>query len=85
MDQMVQQYEDLPPILTPLQAAQLLQIGRTRGYQLCHVKGFPAVRIGKTFRIPRDRLIAWINAGGLDQEAPPPMPRRRQAPHQAID
>jgi excisionase family DNA binding protein len=53
MNRVIHQYDELPSVLTPAQVAELLQIGRTRAYQLCHVEGFPAVRIGKTFRIPR--------------------------------
>jgi len=47
-------------ILTVPEAAGLLQIGRDQAYNLCHVDGFPAVRIGKHIRIPRDQLMEWI-------------------------
>lgn len=49
-------------ILTVKQAAQLLQLSEDLVYNMCHRKDFPAVRIGRTIRIPRDLLMDWVNA-----------------------
>jgi excisionase family DNA binding protein len=61
----IQNEAELPIVLTPKQMAELLQIGKTRAYELCHVRGFPAKRIGKTFRIPRNALLEWLNTHDL--------------------
>lgn len=57
-------------ILTVKQAAQLLQLSEDTVYPLTHRADFPAVRIGRTIRIPRALLLAWMedqarkNSGG---------------------
>jgi excisionase family DNA binding protein len=51
---------ELPPVLTPAQAAKVLQIGRNQVYELCHQRQIPHVRIGQRIRIPRDALLAWL-------------------------
>jgi excisionase family DNA binding protein len=61
--------DEWPVILTPVQMASVLQIGRTRAYELCHMKGFPTRRIGKTFRIPKVALLEWLDAHGKDDLA----------------
>jgi excisionase family DNA binding protein len=58
-----------PVILTPKQVAEILQIGRTRAYELCHQRGFPARRIGKTFRIPKMALLEWLDTHETDNHA----------------
>jgi excisionase family DNA binding protein len=74
---MADMLDDLPQILTPVEVATFLRIGRSRAYQLCHVQGFPAIRLGKTFRIPKAKLMAWLEAGGLERAEPTPRLRRR--------
>lgn len=37
-----------------------LDIGETTAYELVNTDGFPAVRIGKRYVIPRVELDAWI-------------------------
>jgi len=43
------------------EAAKLSGIGRNHLYDLCHTKGFTALRIGKSFRIHRERFIQWVD------------------------
>ena len=55
-------------LLTVPQLAKQLQIGRDTAYSLCHVKDFPAVRIGRTIRINSESLQKWLdkqNGGNL--------------------
>jgi excisionase family DNA binding protein len=56
-----------PMLLTVSQAAELLQLGRDTMYQLTHVDGFPAIRLGRAVRINRAALQAWLdqNNGGI--------------------
>lgn len=55
---------DLPPALTVHQAAEVLNIGINKMYDLTRRKGFPAIRDGWKIRIPRDALFRW-----MEQEA----------------
>jgi len=62
--------DDIPALLTVLEAAAILRIGRTTAYQLAHeyrrtngVSGLPVVRVGKQLRVPRDRLRHLIDSG----------------------
>lgn len=47
-------------ILTVQEAAEMLKLSSRTVYNLVHVDGFPAVRIGKSLRIPRDLLMRWV-------------------------
>ena len=60
-------FDDLPPLLTVDQAAKVLQIGRSKAYELTVEyertggrSGLPFVWIGNQKRIPRDELVAYI-------------------------
>lgn len=41
--------------------AEILGVGRTTAYELCRRPGFPAIKIGKQIRIPREALMYWID------------------------
>lgn len=67
--------DDAPPFLTVEQAGKLLQLGRSKAYELTvewdrsgGKSGIPFVRFGSQKRIPRDALVRWIE----DQLGPPP-------------
>jgi len=60
-------FDDLPPLLTVEQAAKVLQIGRSKAYELTVEyertggrSGLPFVWIGNQKRIPLDELVAYI-------------------------
>lgn len=60
--------DDLPPFLTVDQAAKLLQLGRSKTYELtvefdCSAgrSGLPFVWLGKQKRIPRTALIRFMD------------------------
>lgn len=50
---------DTQILLRPEAAAQLLSLSRARIYELCRDGTLPVVRIGRSVRVPRDRLEAW--------------------------
>lgn len=54
--------EDLPLLLTVDEAAHLLRIGRNGAYAAVANGSIPAVRIGRTIRIPRDALAGFLGA-----------------------
>ncbi|MBM7872247.1 excisionase family DNA binding protein [Clostridium pascui] len=52
-------------ILSVMEVANFLSISRPKAYQLVNTKGFPSFRIGKTIRIYKAKLIAWIEENTL--------------------
>ena len=55
-------FDDLPLMLSVPEMAGVLEISRTRAYELAREKDFPALTIGARILVPRDKLIAWIDA-----------------------
>lgn len=60
-------FDDLPPLLTVGQAAKVLQIGRSKAYELTveyeatgGAAGLPFIWVGNQKRIPRDQLAAYV-------------------------
>ena len=53
-------YEDLPLFLNAEMVAKVLGVSISSAYELMHEKGFPSVRIGKRFIVPRDDLKRWM-------------------------
>ena len=60
--------DDLPPFLTVEQAAKVLQLGRSKTYELtveldCSAgrSGLPLVWLGKQKRLPRPALIRFMD------------------------
>ena len=58
---MFRKVEELPLVLTPAEISGLLAISRNTAYELLHSKDFPAFRIGKQYRVSRERFVAWLN------------------------
>ena len=61
--------DELPPFLTVEQAGRVLQLGRSTSYALTAewaetggASGLPFVWFGRQKRIPRDALIAYVEA-----------------------
>jgi excisionase family DNA binding protein len=51
-----------PELLHVDEAARLLRIGRTRAYEMTQSGEMPGlVRIGRSVRVSRRRLLAWID------------------------
>ena len=57
------QFREAPPPLciTPIEAAQLLSIGRTKMYALLKSGEIPSVRVGRKILIPNSKLEAWLH------------------------
>jgi excisionase family DNA binding protein len=47
-------------LLRPVEAAELIGIGRSKMYELLGTGELPSVRIGGSVRVPLDELRAWI-------------------------
>ena len=41
--------------------AQILQISRSKAYELCHQPDFKVVRLGRTIRISKASFDDWLN------------------------
>jgi excisionase family DNA binding protein len=53
---------ELPDVLTPGQAAQLLQVSEDEIVALAEAGTLPGRRIGRQWRFARPALIAWLSA-----------------------
>ncbi len=58
----------LPPMLTVVQAAEILGIGRTLAYELVRTDKWPTpvLRAGRLIRIPSGPLIALVSTGSAN-------------------
>lgn len=54
---------DLPPVLSVQQVQEFLGISKNIAYSLLHSRALPAIRIGRIFRITRDSLERFLDAG----------------------
>lgn len=48
--------------LTVSEAAALLSMSERTVYDLVHTEAFPALRVGRTIRISRQRLEEWVKS-----------------------
>ena len=53
---------ELPPVLTVDEARRVLRIGRRQLYQAIARHDVPALKLGRSIRIPRSGLEAWLAA-----------------------
>ncbi len=53
--------QELPLVMRVADVQRALMISRLKAYELVHQAGFPAVRIGRAIRIPRDAFIRWLH------------------------
>jgi excisionase family DNA binding protein len=65
--------DQLPPILTVEEAAAFLRLGRATAYRAARRGELPCIRIGKSLRVPRDRLLTLLEQGQA------PITRRKPA------
>ena len=52
----------LSPMMTVAEVAELLGFGQNFGYRLVSKPGFPAVKVGNSYRIFREGLMEWLDA-----------------------
>lgn len=61
---------DQPLLLTPEQAAELLQVGRTVMFALLDTGEVESVKIGRLRRIPRDAVTTYVDRIRREQSQP---------------
>lgn len=52
---------DLEEMLTPTDIMNHLKLGRNKTYELIRLSNFPKIKIGNTYRIPKDKYIKWVS------------------------
>ena len=52
----------LSPMMTVAEVAELLGFGQNFAYRLVSKPGFPAVKVGNSYRIFREGLMEWLEA-----------------------
>lgn len=67
---MQQNFESLPMLMTVMEMAKVLRIGRNAAYQLVADGRIRTIRVGRGIRVPRNALIQFI-----EQPQPQPQPQ----------
>jgi excisionase family DNA binding protein len=57
-------------LLLVREAAKLLRMSENRIYDLAARGILPCIRVGRQVRLPEDKLVAWLEAGGSPLKAP---------------
>ena len=57
-------------LLRPIEAADLLGVGRTTVYALLAAGELPSVRVGRSVRVPFIGLRRWVEERAADSPAP---------------
>lgn len=61
---MSQLFAELPDVLTVMQMAKALNIGRTKAYQMVEAGQVRSLRLGSVIRIPKTALLSMIFPDG---------------------
>lgn len=64
---------NLPLLLDAIEAGKLLSVSRAKVLDLAARGEIPSLRVGRSVRIPRDPLTAWIAENTNTVESPPPV------------
>lgn len=51
---------EIPLFLKPKDIQTILRIGKAKTYQLLHKPTFPSVRIGRSYRVPTEDFLVWV-------------------------
>src|ERR1035437_8981878 len=58
-------------LLKPAEVGELTGMGKSKTYELIAAGIIPSVRIGKSVRVPADRLRRWIEELHVNEQTPP--------------
>ena len=59
-------YDELPLFLNARMVSQLLGVSQSSAYELIHQEGFPSMRIGSRWVVPREEFRVWVE-GQVEQ------------------
>jgi excisionase family DNA binding protein len=57
-------------LLKPEEVGRILDLSRSKTYQLLASGALPSIRCGKSIRVPRDSLMRWIEKNTTGGEFP---------------
>lgn len=52
---------ELREMLTIKEVKEVMKIGTNAAYNLVHSKSFPVIKVGHSYRIPKEPFYAWLN------------------------
>lgn len=52
--------QDNPNLYTVDEIKKILRCGKNKAYEVVNSRGFPAIRLGKSIRIPKDKFHQWL-------------------------
>ena len=61
MQQVFKTLDELPAMLTVMDIKVLFGIGKAQAYELVHSEDFPAMKVGGSIKVPKHRLLDWID------------------------
>ena len=61
-EEVFKSYDDLPLFLSVKQITSLLNISRGKIYELVQEEGLPAIRFGKKYVFPKEKLMKWLDS-----------------------
>jgi excisionase family DNA binding protein len=67
------------PLLTALEVQELLHIDRSTVYRMAEDGRLPAIRVGRSWRFPADRIEALLDSGQADAASGSPAPTPTQS------
>ena len=60
----ITEIDSLPLVMAPVDVARVLGVSKNTVYEVLHSKGFPAIKIGKQYRVQRDKFFQWLDEMG---------------------
>lgn len=54
--------------LTVTEVAEQMRLSRMTVYRLVHAGDLPAIRVGRSFRVPQDALDAYLASATVDRD-----------------
>jgi len=64
----MREWHDLPAVFGAKELAEFLGVERGAAYELCRRKGFPALKVGKKYRISREAFRRWFEEQALKEK-----------------
>jgi len=59
--------KEQPEVMTVEQAAEFLQVSKPKLYRLSAAGEVPVVKVGRTYRYTKERLLAWLAGQPVNQ------------------
>ncbi|MDO5719251.1 MAG: helix-turn-helix domain-containing protein [Actinomycetaceae bacterium] len=60
--------QERPQFVTVAEVAELMRVSKMTVYRMIHAGDLPAIRVGKSFRVPQLAVTQMIDAGLSDWE-----------------